>query len=165
MPKIKLKYISDSKTGQIETALLLKNHGIKIHDIIPIKIGFIVCLNEDEDHSKFFSNKIIESLNKIGLQPIETPQVIAKKTVYVKKCSDLVIEELIDDIKCEIENQNKWIKISKIFAFGKTKTLKITFNTIEISSKVKERGFLMFNLSIPSYIIHEKNMLTTLCSA
>ena len=148
--KVKLKLLNNSIITFNDICVILRKFSIKCHNYKQIHNGFIVFVNDNSDYDKFFAESVSNQLKETGIQIIESPDVIAKKTAYVK-CPTSVCEKPFASIKHEIEQKNSWCKINNIFVLRNS--IKILFNNIDMCVKAQTKGLLIFNLSIPPYNI------------
>ena len=147
---IKVKSTIVAKEKWLELTKLLSTSKVNCAKVMPIKDGYIVACNSDEDVEKLFSAETIQALETKSFHPIVPQTVKAKKTVIVKNIDsylcDFDCESLISSIN---EINSPWLKICSLFKFQSGKTFKMECETQQMARLCTERGFFILNLSIP----------------
>lgn len=92
------------------------------------------------------------------------PELKAKRSVFVRKVDEVVGKQNAEDIKEEIERQNSWLKVDEVIKIKDyTHVFKLTCEDTHMADRIKQQGFLAFNVLItPEQIKQEiyTNLLT-----
>lgn len=120
--------------------------------------GFkVICRNEN-DADKIQSKEAKQELEKIGLQLIIPPETKARKSIILRQLDHIIGANPAEEIKEEIEKENKWIKIEEVIKIKNyTHILKLRLEEICMVDKAIQQGILAYNMAIsPSQIEQEK---------
>ena len=81
----------------------------------------------------------------------------AQRTVLCMRLDELIYEHDKDNIKKEVERVQTWAKITDVYKFPRSNTIKITFQSSAMATKARENGLLMFSsLSVTPEQIREE---------
>ena len=127
--------------------------------------GFKVICRNEKDADKIQGKEAKKELQKIGLHLIIPPETKARKTIILKKLDQIIGANSTEDIKEEIEEANKWIKIEEVIKIKNyTHILKIRLEEISMVEKARQQGILAYNMAIsPSQIEQEKYIHVQTC--
>jgi len=126
---------------------LIKFH-VKFSRILDNLDRYSVYCNSYEDSDSLFSTSCILALRALNCQPILPPDIAVNKCVIVRYLDCSIYDRHDDEIRAEIESENN-VKIIDFFKFPKAKSFKITFLTLELASRVINKGLKMFHFSVP----------------
>lgn len=122
---------------------------VQVFRLFPANDGVVVITNNDGDVDAIFRSDIQEKLEKEGFTALMPPELKSQRSVICFGLDDIAYDHSPQEIRAELEAQQDWLKISEIYKFQKTNTIKITCASSAIAKKATENGILMFYLSIP----------------
>lgn len=127
--------------------------------------GFKVLCRSEDDADKVLSNEAAVELKKIGLQVLVPFEMNIKRSIFIKRLDHIIGERLPEEIKNELEKENKWAKITEVTKIKNyTNMLKIRFQDTKMAEKARQRGLLAYNLAIsPDQIEQEEFVNITTC--
>lgn len=118
-----------------------------------------ICRNID-DADKILSKDATKELERIGLLVMVPAEMKTKRSIFVKRLDNYIGEHTPEEIKEEIEKQNKWIKITEVTKINNyTNIIKLRLEDIKMVEKAKQQGILAFNLAISSDQIEQEEYI------
>ena len=158
--KVKCKQFS-AKPALIR---VLAENNVKFSRILFMKDEFfLVTLNDESDVAKVLSQPVTDELHAIHCNPVQPPELSAKKCLIVKFLDSTVIEHSDDELKLEIEDKND-VEIVDIYKFPNTKNMKVTFANHEMAKKCLQAGIRLFCFSVPTYnLVQDKFISVKFC--
>ncbi|KAF2350869.1 hypothetical protein FHG87_018376 [Trinorchestia longiramus] len=113
--------------------------------------GYYAITDEAAAVDKLTSLKATELFKRINLKPIISPDLRAKRTIFIRQLDSSIGKLTSEEITREIKTQQLWAKILEVTKIKNyTHVIKITFSEISITQKkILENGQLMFNTKIP----------------
>lgn len=152
--RVKIIRLSETNITKQKLIKLLAESGVNFSKCyLDFHKQFVVICNGSDDVDKIFSDNCIQKLQEIGCKPVLPPELQARRAAILRYCDDMIYERSEDEIKEEIELKNTGIKVSDIFKFPKSKSIKITFGSAGMQSRICKNGLLLFHLSHPPYNI------------
>jgi len=144
--KIKLRCL-----GRVEKELivnsLIKFH-VKFSRILDNNDGYTVFCNDYGDSDNLFRTDCVRTLKALNCQPVLPHEIAVNKCVIVRYLDCSVYDRGDEEIRGEIESENG-VRIVDFFKFPNAKSLKLTFLTLEMASRVINKGLKMFHYSVP----------------
>lgn len=124
----------------------------------------VICRNE-EDADKILNKEATREFERLGLTVMVPIEMKTKRSIFIKKLDNIIGEHTAEEIKAEIEKENKWIKITEVTKIKNyTTIMKLRLEDIKMVVKAKQQGILAFNLSIsPDQIEQEDYIQITTC--
>lgn len=156
MPQVKIKHPRPGDPRGLKREILeILAPGVKVTGFKIIRDGAIVILDNENDIDKLLHDKT-EALKKKNYEPLIPPEIRAKRTVVLTRIEDIIYENSEQEIHDEIENKQEWAKVTNVYKFPKSYTVKVTFQSVQMAKKARETGILAFRLSVPPSQIKEE---------
>lgn len=151
--KLDLARLAYGKLNVPFTRIFTTNEGFKA-----------ICRNEN-DADRILNNEATKELEKIGLQVMVPYEMKIKRSIFIKKLDHIIGEHSPEEIKEEIEKENRWIKITEVTKIKNyTNIMKIRLEDTKMVEKAKQQGILAYNLAItPDQIEQEEYVDLTTC--
>lgn len=81
------------------------------------------------------------------------PELKAQRTVIFHRMDDIIHLSRPQDIQVELMREQTWAKVTEVYVFPKSPTIKVTFTTSEMARKAVTGGLLMFSISVAPHQI------------
>ena len=72
---------------------------VSYHRILPAKEGWIVVATSQEEGEKILKNQTQEELKKQGMEAVPPPELLALRTIVIKKCDPFIFMQETDFIQ------------------------------------------------------------------
>ena len=138
---------------------------VSYHRILPAKEGWIVVATSQEEGEKILKSQTQEELKKQGMEAVPPPELLALRTIVIKKCDPFIFMQETDFIQ-EINKEAPYTidKIQEIYLMPQHNIMKVKLKSIEIANKIKQQGLLLLGTSIaPFQIETERYALPRQC--
>ena len=93
-----------------------------------------------------------------GYDVIIPPVYRARRTIFVRKLDEMILENEEKDLIQEINDKNEWAKVQSLIKIN-SKNIKITFSDNSMVEKALEKGLLCCNMSVTPDQINRENYI------
>ena len=133
--------------------------------LIPTSNGYLAKVQSLVDIDLMLTPEATRSLSKINLTPIAPPDLLARKTVFVRQVEPFVGERSESELKAEIQKLNPSVRIDKVVKIpNRTRMFKILLLDAHSVELILHEGFKAFNCRIsPSQISAESRTRLVNC--
>ena len=130
----------------------LMNLNLMIYKILDPSRYYFKIITSEEIIDKLISTSIKEKLRKDDFEVMVPPEYNANKTIVLRNLDSLITEVESEELKEDVERRNPWIKVIEIIKLPNApKILKIKLENSEMVKMAREKGIMIYNLSVPPY--------------
>ena len=144
--EIEIKFSGNISNPKDSLLKLCHKKLIKIAKITPIKGGFILIVNNDQEALKLFQSDIINVFENVGFKAKYPELLKSKHTIIGRNFDKSILDHSFEEIKNEINNKNEGITVSEVFPCGYA-SLKFILSDIAMVERILNRGIQLFYLS------------------
>ena len=128
---------------------LCKKLSIKITKLTTVKNDFKVFMENSLAAEKLFEAQSIAEFSKAGFEALLPPFLISQRTVLTFKLDKSIMDRNDGEIKNEIHAENSNIKVTDIFIFRASATMKLILKSTDMVTQILHQGLFLFYLHIP----------------
>ena len=168
-PEFRILLKSSKPTLPLPARELVYEHSRKAKcycfGLIPTSNGYLAKVQSLVDIELMLKPEAIRSLSKLHLTPIAPPDLLARKTVFVRQVETFVGEHSESELKAEIQKLNPSVKVDKVVKIpNRTKMFKILLVDAHSVEFILHEGFKAFSCRIsPSQITSESRTRLVNC--
>ncbi len=156
--RLKLKVVNKDKKilKSKVTELAYTRFNIVFNRVIEISDGFLVITKNEIDAEKVMKEEAVAMFKQHGYDVIIPPVYRARRTIFVRKLDEMILENEEKDLIQEINDKNEWAKVQSLIKIN-GKNIKMTFADTSMVEKALEKGLLCCNMSITPNQINREN--------
>ena len=151
MPGVKVRIKSNN--GALSTKLnpisVCANGGIKIEKIFHFSSGFTIYCSDNGNAEKLFELGVLSTLLACEFIPQAPPEIKAGRSVILKDLDTYLYDHSSDEIIGDIHQHNDWAKLSEVFKFPNSRSIKLVFTHSALVEMCLSRGLNMFFMHVP----------------
>ena len=146
--KITLKATGELPPKQQVFAIVLKELNAPLTGLKPVRNGYQAFMEREEDLDKLLTKKAQDALKTIGLETKIPPKIRCQRSIICRQIDSYVGTHSADEIKEEINNNNRNKAIEIVKFKDHTHLFKIEFHSTEMATAALTNGILCFNTRI-----------------
>ena len=154
--RLKLKQIAKNKkiVKSKVTELAYCRYHVAFNRVIDISDGFLVITRNEADAETIMKEEAIAMFYEHGYDVIIPPSFRAKRSIFIRRVDEMILENEEKDLIQEINAKNQWAKVQSLIKIKNN--LKITFTDQAMVTKAMDTGLLCCNMSVtPDQISRE----------
>ena len=122
-----------------------------------VTAGFNAILEREEDVDPLLSETGIQVLRSLNISARISPEVRAKRSLFLRRVDAYVGEHTAEELKIEFEAQNAWLKIREVFRMKDyNHVIKIECREVSMADKALENGIFCFYSKIAALQIEKE---------
>jgi len=164
MHRVTIKCDADPVPSKVALLEKFKNFRIKISGIFVRGKVFTVSCDSTDDLDELFSENCLAGLEELECRPVLPPALRSNRTVIVFKVDNLIYDNDTESIKNEIHRANFDLRVTELYKFENSKTIKLTFASQRMAVDCSEKGLNAFHLHIsPINITRDRHIDIPIC--
>lgn len=150
-PSFTLKYDATDYSTELDTPTALFRI-TQIPYVRCVRSGryIIISVETEEEYETHLSATTTQKLNEAGLKLVESPEMLASRTLLARKIDDYVLSKHPDDIATEIASHNN-VQVEDVKIIQRSHMLKVRLFTLQECHHLLDRGLKFFSRVVPKY--------------
>ena len=110
----------------------------------------IASVSTEDDYEAHLSKNIATKLTAAGLKLVESPEMLASRTVLARKIDDYVLDQDPESIAAEVSSQNS-VTVETVKIIPRPHMLKVRVTTLQECQHLIDHGMKLFSRVVPTY--------------
>lgn len=163
-PSYTLKYdASNFSTDLDTTTALFRITQVSYVKCIPSGKYIIAHLAKEEDYEAHLSPTINQKLNEAGLKLMESPEMLASRTLLARKVDDYILAKTHEALAAEISRTNN-VTVEEVKVIPRPHMIKVRVSSLHECHRLLDAGLKLFSRVVPSYnLLQDKHTDTMQC--
>lgn len=121
----------------------------------------IASVESEEDYETHLSAATTQKLSEAGLKLVESPEMLASRTLLARKVDDYVLSRQPEEIRKEIASQNS-VTVEDVKVLQRPHMLKVKLSSLQECNHLLERGLKLFSRVVPKYNLAQETYTETI---